>query len=114
MISNIRGDNLTLGHLFRAAFKHMADSYYACALRLWPEKSWKNIVFSGGLACKLEVLRESIQRRFKTDCRLAPFAEDTLFGLLMLAEVFSGRARSVEEIAGEMRSRCQVPGGTRE
>jgi len=99
MISNIRGDNLTVGHLFRAAFKNMAEKYYACALRLWPERSWKNLVFSGGLACKLEVLRETIQKRFGTNYRLTPFIEDTLFGLLVLASVFSGRARSVEELS---------------
>ena len=102
-ISNIRGDNLTLGHLFRAAFKNMADNYYNCALRLWPEKSWKNLVFSGGLACKLEVLREAIQMRFGTNYRLSPFAEDTLFGLLILALVFSGRAKSVEELTQQLR-----------
>jgi sugar (pentulose or hexulose) kinase len=99
MISNIRGDNLTVGHLFRAAFKNMAEKYYACALRLWPERSWKNLVFSGGLACKLEVLRETIQKRFGTGYRLTPFIEDTLFGLLVLATVFSGRARSIEELS---------------
>ena len=97
-ISNIRGDNLTVGHLFRAAFKNMAEKYYACALRLWPERSWKNLVFSGGLACKLEVLRGAIQKRFGTDYRLTPLTEDTLFGLLVLASVFSGRAKSVEEL----------------
>lgn len=102
-ISNIRGDNLTLGHLFRAAFKNMAANYYNCALRLWPEKSWKNLVFSGGLACKLEVLREAIQMRFGANYRLSPFAEDTLFGLLILALVFSGRAKSVEELTKQLR-----------
>jgi sugar (pentulose or hexulose) kinase len=102
-ISNIRGDNLTLGHLFRAAFKNMADSFYGCALRLWPEGSWKRLVFSGGLACKLEELRQTIQRRFAADYRITPFAEDTLFGLLILASVFSGRAKSVEELTHQLR-----------
>ena len=97
-ISNIRGDNLTLGHLFRAAFKNMADSFYDCALHLWPEKSWKNLVFSGGLACKLEALRQTIRKRFSTDYRLAPFTEDTLHGLLILATAFSGKAKSVAEV----------------
>lgn len=96
-IVNIRGDNLTVGHLFRAAFKNMADSFYDRALRLWPEKSWKSLVFSGGLACKLEALRQTIQKRFATDCRVAPFAEDTLYGLLILASAFTGKAKSVAE-----------------
>jgi sugar (pentulose or hexulose) kinase len=103
-ILNIRGDNLTLGHLFRGAFKNMANRFYDCAIRLWAEKSWKEIVFSGGLASRLEVLREIIQERFGTDCRLTPFAEDTLFGLLILASVFSGKAESVEELSKQLRS----------
>ncbi len=101
-IANIRVDNLTVGHLFRAAFQNMADSYYECALQLWPEKSWKNLLLSGGLAGKLEVLREIIQREFATGYRLPPFAEDTLFGLLILASVFSGNARSVEEVSRQL------------
>lgn len=101
-ISNIRGNNFTVGHLFRAAFNDMADKYRACALRLWPEKSWKNLVFSGGVACRLEVLREIIQKRFGTGYRLAPFEEDALFGLLILALVFSGEFGSVREAAEDL------------
>ncbi|HUZ97160.1 MAG TPA: hypothetical protein VMU57_19830 [Edaphobacter sp.] len=103
-ISNIRGDNLTVGHLFRAAFNNMADTYHQCALRIWPERSWRNLVFSGGLAFKLEVLREIIRKRFQTDYRLAPCAEDTLLGLLALALVFSGRLTSVEQAMAALRS----------
>ena len=106
-ISNIRGDNLTLGYLFRAAFKNMAEDYFDCALRLWPERSWKSLVFSGGLASKLEVLRQTIQKRFATDCRSTPFAGDTPFGLLVLASVFSGRAKSVGELTQQLRRTLQ-------
>jgi sugar (pentulose or hexulose) kinase len=102
-ITNIRGSNLTVGQLFRAAFKHMAEANYSHAFRLWPEKAWKNLLFSGGLACKLEVLRQVIQQRFAASCRIAPFDEDTLFGLMILASVFSGRANSVEEFSRELR-----------
>ncbi|HZP02332.1 MAG TPA: FGGY family carbohydrate kinase [Terriglobia bacterium] len=102
-IANIHGGNLRVGHLFRAAFDHMAESFYDCALRLWPEESWKTIVFSGGLATKLEALRDTIQKRFGIGCRLTPCAEDTLFGLLILASVFSGRARSVTELTRQLR-----------
>jgi len=103
-IGNIRQDNFTMGHLFRAAFKNMADSFYDCALRLDPAESWKNLLFSGGLACKLEVLRRVIQEKFDTTYRLPPFEEDTLFGLLILASVFSGRARSVDEMTHKLRT----------
>ena len=114
MISNIRGENLTVGHLFRAAFKDMANNYHACALRLWPEGSWKNIVFSGGLAYKLDALRDTIQRKFGTNYRLCPYEEDTMFGLLILALVFSGRAKSVQEITEEFRSSYQCSDGQKQ
>jgi sugar (pentulose or hexulose) kinase len=110
-VANIRGENLTVGHLFRAAFRNMADSYYQCALQLWPEKSWKNLLFSGGLACKLETLREEIQRKFGSGCRLTPQTEDTLFGLLILASVFSGKATSVAEVSSQLRTSQMKTGG---
>jgi sugar (pentulose or hexulose) kinase len=103
-ISNISGANLTIGHLFRAAFTNMADNYLKCAFHLWPERSWRNLVFSGGLAFKLEVLRAIIQKQFQTDYRLAPCSEDTLLGLMALAMRFSGRAKSVEQAMAELRS----------
>jgi sugar (pentulose or hexulose) kinase len=107
-ISNIRQDNLKIGHLFRAAFNTMADTYYTYACQLWPEKSWRNVVFSGGLARKVEGLRESIQKKFETAYRLSPFDEDTLFGLLILASVFSGGANSISEVSQQMQSQQQI------
>ena len=108
MISNIRGNNLTVGHLFRAAFNDMADKYHTHAVRLWPERLWNNLVLSGGVACRLEALREIIQNRFETGYRLAPCEEDTLFGLLILALVFSGNCGSVKQAANEVRSVSQT------
>jgi len=96
-IRNIRADNLTAGNLFRASFDAMASIYHDLACRLWPESGWKNIVFSGGLATKLEIFCQIIQQRFHTGYRLAPFGEDTLFGLLLLARVFSGRDASIQQ-----------------
>ncbi len=110
-ITNIRGGNLTVGQLFQAAFNDMAEKYYACALRLWPEKSWKNLVFSGGLVCKLAVLREIIQKRLGTGYRLPPSTEDALLGLLVLALVFSGNAPSIRKAREELRSTfCDTEG----
>lgn len=107
MLSNIRGDNLTVGHVFRAAFNRMADTYYNCALRIWPERSWRNLAFSGGLACRFEALRQAIQRRFQTNYRVAPCSEDTLLGLLALALVSSGRVKSVQQAMTELRASYQ-------
>jgi len=49
-------------------------------------------------ACRLEVSRDVIQKRFATGGRLAPFIKDTLCGLLILALEFSGNAESVKEV----------------
>ncbi len=100
-ISNIREKNLTVGTLFRASFENMAQNYYDCALRIWPERSWKNIVFSGGLARKLKLLRKIIEERFQTTSRLCPLEEDTMLGLMVLASVFSGRSESVQQAMNE-------------
>ncbi len=106
-IANIREDNLTVGHLFRAAFQDMAENYHTCALRLSPAAAWERLVFSGGLALKMDVLRQVICDRFGIPhpeatgrSRLSPSAEDTLLGLLALALAFTGRAGSVAEAIG--------------
>ncbi|MBI5301355.1 MAG: hypothetical protein HY868_04390 [Chloroflexi bacterium] len=101
-IEDIREDNLNVGHLFRAAFENMAENYFACAHRLSPECAWERIVFSGGLAYKIEQLRELIAAKFDIAYRLTPSPEDTLFGLTILARVFSGRSESVEQAIQEI------------
>jgi sugar (pentulose or hexulose) kinase len=102
-LSNIREQNLTVGTLFRASFENMAQNYYDCALRIWPERSWKNIVFSGGLARKLKLLRQIIEQKFQTSSRLCPLEEDTLLGLMVLASAFSHRTNSVQQAMDEFR-----------
>jgi sugar (pentulose or hexulose) kinase len=102
-VANIRQDNLTVGHLFRAAFNNMTERYYNCAARIWPERGWHRIVFSGGLAAKIEALRQTILARFETGYRLAPYAEDTLTGLMILALAFSGRCANIEQASAELR-----------
>jgi sugar (pentulose or hexulose) kinase len=95
-ISHIREEELTVGHLFRAAFENMAENYYASALRISPAREWRRLVFSGGLALKIPLLRELICARFQADYRLCPTSEDTLLGLLALGLVFSERLPSTE------------------
>jgi len=95
-ITRIREAELTVGHLFRAAFQNMADNYYACALQLSPDQAWRNLVFSGGLA-QIELLCQLIADKFHKDYRPCSTSEDTLLGLLALALAFTGRATSVEQ-----------------
>lgn len=96
-IANMREDQLTVGHVFRAAFENMADNYYAFARRLSPVWDWKRIVFSGGLAQKNDLLRRLILERFQTASRFSPSSEDALLGLLVLALAFTGRKPSIAE-----------------
>jgi sugar (pentulose or hexulose) kinase len=95
-ISNIGERNLTVGTLFRAAFLNITDNYYSCALRIWPDCSWENLVISGGLGRKLLLLRQMIMHRFKSEIRLCHVEEDTLLGLTILALVFTGDAGSLQ------------------
>jgi len=96
-IRNIHEGNLTIGHLFRAAFTRMAATYLECAQRLAPARDWRRLVFSGGLAQNLPILRELIVQHFGDAGRVCATSEDTLQGLLALALVCSGQAATIEE-----------------
>jgi len=85
-IKNITVDNLTVGGLFRAAFRNMADNYQACAERLAESGPWDRIVLSGGLTQRVPPLRQFIQQRFDKPIRECPEGEDALLGLLRLAQ----------------------------
>ncbi|MBX9582699.1 MAG: hypothetical protein K2X87_20530 [Gemmataceae bacterium] len=85
-VSNIGEHNLTVGHLFAAAFRDMADNYAGCAARLAPTRDWRRVVFSGGLAHRFPTLRAAVLRALGTpDHRVCSSTEDTLTGLLVLA-----------------------------
>jgi len=105
--THLREEELTVGHIFRAAFQNMADNYQACALRLSPDQAWQGLVFSGGLVQKMDVLRALICDRFQVGYRLSPSAEDTLLGLLALALAFTGRAGSVAQAITILRESYQ-------
>src|SRR5215213_7339886 len=96
-IGNIHERNLTVGHLFRAAFERMAATYATCARRLAPDDDWQQLVFSGGLAQNITALRASIVRQFSARHRVCVTPEDALQGLLTLALVCSGKAASLTQ-----------------
>jgi hypothetical protein len=97
-IANIREDNLTVGQLFAAAFRGMADNYEQCARRLSPDRAWDRLVFSGGVAQRFGRLRREVLNRLGDPAwRLCPTEEDTLQGLLILAHVCAGRTETVRE-----------------
>lgn len=103
-ISNIHTDNLTIGHLFRAALRSMADNYQTCARRLAPAGDWERLVYSGGLAHHLPLLRELIAARLPGPARLSAVTEDTLAGLLALTMVLTGEAATVADAADQLRA----------
>jgi sugar (pentulose or hexulose) kinase len=103
-ISNVREQNLTVGSLFRAAFDNMAENYSECAGQIWPEREWQDVVFSGGLVRKNELLRKIILQKLKTPYRLCPLEEDTLLGLMVLGLLFSKRVSSVEQAMRQLRT----------
>ncbi len=100
--TDVREEELTIGHIFRAAFQNMTDNYYTCARRISPGQEWENLVFSGGLAQKFPVLRDLIRDRFNVPFRMCPSAEDTLLGLMALALAFTGRTPTVEQAAAHL------------
>ena len=110
-ITNLHEENMTVGHLFRSTLAAMADNYASCAGRISPERDWREIVFSGGIAMKMPVLRQFISDRLGCRHRLAPYTEDTLFGLLVLSLTFSGRVNSVWDAIACARSTLPCDGG---
>lgn len=107
-ITHLREPEMTVGPLFRAAFDSMARNYHACALRLSPEQAWNKLVFSGGLAQKIPLLREMIAEAFDAPYRLSPHSEDTLTGLMALGLAFTGHAASISDAAGMLRDAFAV------
>ncbi len=84
-ITGITTENLTVGRLFCAAFRSMAENYARCAARLDPVRSWSQIVLSGSLARSVPSLRLLIQQEFDLPLRQSAHDEETLLGMLKLA-----------------------------
>ena len=76
-------DQRTLGHLFHAAFRAMADNYARVASGLSPA-DWKVVVWSGGLTQSVPLLRRLIEQRFRVSIRESD-DEETMLGLLDIA-----------------------------
>ncbi len=85
-IRGISVENLTVGNLFLAAFTFMADSYRQFSRQLDPAESWSKLAVSGGLVQRFGVLRSLLQERFGCALREIAEQEETLSGLLRLAQ----------------------------
>lgn len=84
-LEGITTENLTVGNLFHAAFRNMADNYAGCADRLCPERAGLRLALSGGLTRSVPILRQLIQDRFAMPLRESVVTEETLLGLLAIA-----------------------------
>lgn len=82
-IDGITTDNLTVGHLFHAAFRAMADNYVRMAATFGPA-DWNAVVLSGGLTQSAPLLRRFLEQRFSAPIRESS-GEETLLGLLDIA-----------------------------
>jgi sugar (pentulose or hexulose) kinase len=85
-VSQITLDNLTVGNLFHSAFRNMAENFSLCATRLCPERDWRGIALSGGLTQSVPILRQLIEREFSQPLRESTESEETLMGLLQVAQ----------------------------
>ncbi len=95
-IGNIREGNLTVGGLFAAAFRSMAENYARFAAALSPDRDWDRVVFSGGVAAKFPRLRREILRALgDPPARLSETEDDALDGLLAIARVCAGFSAAV-------------------
>jgi len=79
-IDRITLENLTVGNLFRSAFRSMTENYWTCATRLSPNRLWRRTVLSGGLTQKVPILRQFLASRFG-ECRECAAVEDVFLGL---------------------------------
>ena len=93
--TNLREDNLTVGHIARASLEQMAEYYEQLAGRLTPAKDWSRLVFSGGIAQQSSLLRELVSDRLQLEYRTATSSEDALYGLIVLGRVIAGLSDSV-------------------
>src|SRR5262249_31736808 len=101
-LRNIHEGNLSVGHLFRAAFDAMAANFVTCATRLSPGKEWERIVFSGVLPQSVEGLRTAIVNRFACGYRMSASSEDALLGLLALGLVATGKAKDIRAATAKL------------
>lgn len=81
-ISNIDEFSLTLGNLSQSIFKQMADNYVLASKRICKNKNKiKQIVFSGGIARKIELIRNYILKSYGQDIKSNITENETLLGL---------------------------------
>lgn len=82
-LDKITTENLSVGPLFHAAYKAMADNYSQVASWFLP-MDWERVVLSGGLTQSTPRLRQLLEQRFDKPFRESS-GEETLLGLMDIA-----------------------------
>ena len=95
--TNLREENLNVGHIARASLEQMAAYYLQLSDRLDSAHPWARLAFSGGIAQRSKFLRERISCEMNLDYRLATSTEDALFGMIVLGRVIGGLESTVAE-----------------
>lgn len=82
-VGNIGEYDLTLGNLFRSLFRQMADNFLFAAGKLGQGKESVNkVVFSGGIARKIPLIREIILEQYREGINYSIGEDETLYGLM--------------------------------
>lgn len=81
-ISNIGEYSLKIGELMHSVFRQMGSNFIWAADQIEPDRlSVGEIVFSGGVARKIERIRDYILRHYKKDVKVCIALNETLMGL---------------------------------
>lgn len=86
-VENIGEYELTMGNLFRAVFEQMSDNFVKAADRLCSDRSRiQRLVFSGGIARRMETVRNGIIEKYGKDIEYTVAQDETLRGLYIYSE----------------------------
>ena len=81
-VENIGEYELTMGNLFRAVFRQMSDNFVKAADRLCDgQVRIQKLVFSGGIARRMEAVRNGIIGKYGKDINYIVAQDETLQGL---------------------------------
>ena len=87
-ISNIPEYGFDMVSLFKAVFKQMINNFLQAAERLEPDKeNVLRLVFSGGVAKRIPLIREGIERKYEGVQTVIAVNNETLYGLYRYAQV---------------------------
>ena len=101
---NLREENMTVGHIARAALEQMAETYLQISARLAASEQWSRLALSGGVVQKSTLLSTLITKKFNAPSRLATSSEDALAGLMILGRVIAGMEDKVVEASKNVLS----------